>query len=63
MTTKYHQGSARIYQFPTKIRPASGGHRQDAGSSDTLSAPRKTVSGSAWYHEEAVREAEQAGRK
>jgi Protein of unknown function (DUF2735) len=63
MTTNFHQGSAKIYQFPARVRPASSGDRQDASSSDALSAPRMTVSGSAWYHEEAVREAEQAGRK
>jgi hypothetical protein len=64
MTTRSHQGSAKIYQFHARPRLI----RNEAKPAETRSAPdvaslrvASAALGSAWYHEEAVREAERAG--
>ena len=67
MTTSFHRGSAEIYQFPARVRPAPGGHRDESESGENvatsnLNARRVTAVGGAWYHEAAIQEAEQAGR-
>ena len=69
MTTSLYRGSAKIYQFPAGARPALGGHREETRFSGNVSALNptparvaKVVSGSAWYHEEAIQEAERAGK-
>jgi hypothetical protein len=59
MTTNVPQGSAQIFKFPPRGRFATGGN----DSTQTKSAPTFTpqpVSAAfgAWYHDEAVREAE-----
>jgi hypothetical protein len=57
MTTSLERGSAKIYQFPTKRRPASG--RFDAPNfGPTISSPSvaPTAFGSGWYHDEAIAE-------
>ncbi len=47
MNTSLDQGSAKIYQFPDRTRPAA-----------TESKRFETATiGSSWYHEEAIREA------
>ena len=63
MTTRSHQGSAKIYQFPVRPRLI----RNEAKPNETLTALdvaslriASAAIGSAWYHEEAVREAELA---
>jgi hypothetical protein len=63
MTTRSHQGSAKIYQFPVRPRP----NRAEPKPAEPRTAPDLTslrvasaALGSAWYHEEAVREAELA---
>jgi len=60
MTTNFHHESAKIYQFPARIRATVGGHREELKPAAELTSPRaaKAACGSAWYHEEAVREAE-----
>jgi hypothetical protein len=62
MTTQFHRGSANIYEFPARGRFAET--RDDANTASNPTLPRfaKTVFGSAWYHEEAVQEAERAGK-
>jgi hypothetical protein len=72
MTTEFQRGPAKIYQFPTRVRPALGGYREDArpGENPAITtasaapAPRVAVAagGSAWYHEEALREAGPTGK-
>jgi hypothetical protein len=69
MTTGFNGGSAKIYQFPARVRPALGGHRDEAKRSENLTATNltssrvaKTAFGSAWYHEEAVQDAERASK-
>ncbi|MBI1205432.1 MAG: DUF2735 domain-containing protein [Rhodopseudomonas sp.] len=60
MTTNHHRESAIIYQFPVGGRAAY--RRQDGAkpaSSLTQAAFDDIVVGGSWYHEEAVREAEQ----
>ena len=61
MTTNVHSGSARIYQFPARGRFVAGALREDSkpALAPALS-PRvaRAASGSGWYHEEAILEAE-----
>ena len=62
MTTSFHGGSAKIYQFPPRGRLIVGEPREKAVPAANL-APQRAVegaSGSGWYHEDAIREAEQA---
>ena len=63
MTTSFRE-SAKIYQFPARIRPALGGY-QEAKLAENPSAPaslRVTDVGGAWYHEAAVQEADRPSR-
>ncbi len=64
MTMSHDQVSARIYQFPARGRFASDG-RGDDQSATNLSSPRvaRIASGSGWYHDEAIQEAERPRRK
>ena len=64
MTTRFSaplefSGSAKIYQFPPRGRYAENAQRDVAGSTVAASLPAgaKIVSGSGWYHEEAIQEA------
>jgi hypothetical protein len=59
MTTDLHRGPARIYQFPTRSRPALGGFRPGENPAAANLTPHvaATTCGSAWYHEEAIRDA------
>jgi hypothetical protein len=65
MTTNSQTGSARIYEFPVRGRFAASGARDDAKSAADMAAARipKVAFGSGWYHEAAVQEAEQAGKR
>ena len=61
MTTNVHSGSAKIYQFPARGRFIAGAVREDAKPALVLAlSPRvaRAVSGSGWYHEEAILDAE-----
>jgi len=69
MTTSFYSGSAKIYQFPTRVRPTSEGRREfpDAGGNLLVLNPAPlrvamTACGSAWYHEAAIAEAEQTNK-
>ena len=64
MTANSFQGSAKIYQFPAGGRAGLSGHRHQAKPAEDLAAVRvpRVSSGSAWYHEEAIREAEGIGK-
>jgi Protein of unknown function (DUF2735) len=72
MTTSSDRGSAKIYQFPVRGRMAAGGHRADVTPSEKSEnrmaqnppSPRfaKSVFGSAWYHDEAIRDADGADK-
>jgi uncharacterized protein DUF2735 len=60
MTANSNRGSAKIYQFPAGGRAGLAG-RNDAARPVAEFAPSrvaKVASGSAWYHEEAVQDAE-----
>ena len=57
MTTSVERGSAKIYQFPIKRRPASGlfnGPNFVSNISSPSVAP--TAFGSGWYHDEAIQD-------
>jgi hypothetical protein len=61
MTTNVHSGSAKIYQFPARGRFVAGALREDSKPALTPAlSPRvaRSASGSGWYHEEAILEAE-----
>jgi len=62
MTTHLHRGSANVYEFPARGRFAE--KRDDANSASNPTSLRfvNTAFGSAWYHEQAIEEAEQAGK-
>jgi hypothetical protein len=62
MTASSYRESATIYQFPKGGRAALGGRRDEANTAEKLAVPRtaRVTSGSAWYHEEAVQQAERA---
>jgi hypothetical protein len=53
--------TAKIYQFPTKVRPAPG-HFDDAkfatNFATNVASPSvvPTVFGSGWYHDEAIQD-------
>ncbi len=59
MTNTVQGGSAKIYQFPARGRFAAADRRNEAAKIPT-SRIAQTACGSAWYHEEAIAEAERA---
>jgi hypothetical protein len=65
MTTNIHRESAKIYQFPSRISTTVDGHRDEVKSATTLTSPRvaEAASGSGWYHDAAVKEAERARKR
>jgi hypothetical protein len=58
MTTNF-SGSAKIYTFPARGRFAAGNSSEQVKPAANISFPRgvRVASGSAWYHEEAIQEA------
>lgn len=56
MTTNLNRASATIYQFPVGGRAGLAGHRE-AVNPPAQRANEIATSG-AWYHEEAIRDAE-----
>jgi hypothetical protein len=61
MKATLSQGPAQVLQFPARGRFAANGHGEPSKSMMSSVAPRvaNVASGGAWYHEEAVQEAEQ----
>jgi Protein of unknown function (DUF2735) len=64
MTTSIAGGSARIYEFPPRGRFAPTG-RDESEARATLEAQPlvKAASGSGWYHDAAIAEAEHSRGK
>jgi Protein of unknown function (DUF2735) len=60
MTTNTHHGPATIIQFPARVRATVGGHRdaRKPAGEPTSHRVAKVAGGGAWYHEEAIRDAE-----
>jgi hypothetical protein len=60
MTTNVPQGSAQIFKFPPRGRFAVGGadSAQNKPANFTTQQAVIAAAGGAWYHDEAVREAE-----
>jgi Protein of unknown function (DUF2735) len=59
MTANSLQGSAKIYQFPAGGRAGLSGPRHGTKPAADLAARMpKVTSGGAWYHEQAIRDAE-----
>jgi len=55
-----NNGSAKIYQFPARGRFAMGAARDERNPAPTPASPRvvRAATGSGWYHEDAIREAQ-----
>jgi hypothetical protein len=68
MSTDFQRGSAQIYQFPVRARRALGSQREDARSGENAAVNSASLRfadaafGGAWYHEQAVQDAERASR-
>jgi hypothetical protein len=62
--TNSSQGSAQILEFPARGRFAASGQRDEPETTAILMRPRvgNVACGSGWYHEEAIQEAERAGK-
>mgnify|MGYP003333523105 FL=1 len=60
MTTNSDRASARIYTFPARGRFAAGQRDETKPVVNFTSHPVKAVVGEAWYHDEAIKEAEQS---
>jgi hypothetical protein len=65
MTTSLGRESAKIYQFPVRVRAMAGGHREQAKPVADHMSPRaaNAAYGDGWYHEAAVQEAERAVKR
>lgn len=64
MTTNTQRESATIYQFPARGRFASAAPRDEWRTQSNPATQRAQAAlGSAWYHEEAMREADPNRRK
>lgn len=63
MNTNFHHGSAKIYQFPVRVRPPIGARNDETTSAAAINAPRvsEAACGSGWYHEAAIEESKQGG--
>jgi len=64
MSTVVRGESAKIYQFPLRGRfvgQRPGAHEAMPAPADPQAVP--TTFGEAWYHEEAIREAEQLRKR
>ena len=62
MNTNPNRGSAEIIPFPSRARKNSGERRDIARPAATFVAQRtaKVGSGSGWYHEAAIQDAERS---
>jgi Protein of unknown function (DUF2735) len=61
MNPSFHQGSAKIYQFPVGGRSSLITRRPETQS--VVDAPRvsEVACGSGWYHEAAIEDAKRPG--
>ena len=60
MTTSHDRGSATIYKFPARGRFVAAGQHDEFTSAAKIVSPRaaNVASGGAWYHDEAIKEAD-----
>jgi hypothetical protein len=61
MTANFPRDSATIYKFPATGRFAADGLRTDESDSAPARTPR-TACGSAWYHDEAIQDADRVSK-
>lgn len=56
------RGSAKIFVFPARGRFAASAQREQSNRTLEQALPRmaKVASGSGWYHDEAIRDAERS---
>jgi hypothetical protein len=62
MSKSDYGGTAKIYQFPVKVRTMASRHREEPNPAADLATSRftKVAVGSGWYHDAAIQEAERA---
>src|SRR5262245_11443000 len=62
MTTNSPQASAKVYTFPARGRFALDDKRDDAKPAINVTLPRfaKLAVGGAWYHEQAIQDAQRS---
>jgi Protein of unknown function (DUF2735) len=58
MTSNESRTSAEIYQFPARGRFAAGGRFDVKKAATLLPCAAEIVLGNAWYHDEAVQDAD-----
>ena len=64
MTTSFPRGSAQIYEFPPRGRFAPNGRDDPQLRANVEPQPLvKVASGSGWYHDAAIQEAERPRSK
>lgn len=59
MTTNISRGSAQIYKFPPRGCFAVGGRDEENTSAANFTSPHAAVACGAWYHDEAIQDADQ----
>lgn len=57
--TSLNRGPAKIYPFPARGRFAINGEHDEAAGARLTPRVTQVASSSSWYHDEAIREAEQ----
>ncbi len=64
MTTEIQRESAQVYKFPARGRFATDGAREQSNTVAKFASARivKAASGSGWYHDAAIEEAERTGK-
>ena len=64
MTANLNRGSAKIYEFPARGRFAQSDRCENDKAVTSPLSPRatKVVLSGAWYHDEAIQQAEQLRR-
>jgi hypothetical protein len=56
MNTSTHQGTAKIYQFPVRPRPAVAGHRQSVDAAELMAQRISSAVETCWYHDAAIQQ-------
>jgi hypothetical protein len=59
MTANVNRGSAQIYEFPARGRFAQAERGDTTTTTNLLPRLAKVASSGAWYHDEAIQQAEQ----
>jgi hypothetical protein len=61
MNPSFHQGSAKIYQFPVGGRASLVGLRRTETPVADIPRVTEVAAGGSWYHEAAIEDAKRTG--